>query len=225
MELAEIVKDVYHVRSDTKQELGSAFLRFQEHYESPKFKGKIFTLPEFKKWYIANSENGKKTGKFTYFSDWDGFNIPSSVLKPFYEGKFDPLSRKEKAMLRTFEKVQSPKFYVIGTQIGADPSYLDHEVAHGLYFANEEYHGEARRVLEWMDQDARGAVGKYLSNLNAGYDESVFDDETQAYLIGDTLDIILEVGFEDEILAAHNELFPIFKHHYKKHPVRYKRLK
>jgi len=32
---------------DNQKELTTTFLRFQEHYESPKFRGKIFSLKEF----------------------------------------------------------------------------------------------------------------------------------------------------------------------------------
>ena len=84
---------------DTQHDLTSTFLRFQEHYESPRFKGEVFTLDEFQDWYIKNSPNGIETGKFTYHTDWNGFNIPSHILKPFYEGKFDPLSFDEQAIL------------------------------------------------------------------------------------------------------------------------------
>jgi len=97
-----------------KQEmLASTFLRFQEYYESPKFKGRIFRLEEYKKWYIKNSPQGQQTGKFTYYSDWNGFNIPSVVLKPFYEGKFNPLSQSEKELLKMFQN-KKEKFYIIG---------------------------------------------------------------------------------------------------------------
>jgi len=56
-------------------------LRFEEYYESPRFKGRIFTFDEYRKWYVKNSPKGKKTGRFTYYSDWSGFNIPSYALK------------------------------------------------------------------------------------------------------------------------------------------------
>lgn len=69
---------------ENQKELASTFVRFQEHYESPEFAGKTFSLEEFKEWYIKNSEKGRETGEFTYYEDWSGFNIPSYVMRPFY---------------------------------------------------------------------------------------------------------------------------------------------
>jgi hypothetical protein len=93
----QILVDRIHLLTfDNQIDLTSTFLRFQEHYESPFFKGKYFTLDEFKEWYIKTSPNGKKSGKFTYYTDWGGFNIPSYILKPFYNGAFNPLSENEK---------------------------------------------------------------------------------------------------------------------------------
>jgi hypothetical protein len=77
---------------DNQYDLASTFLRFQEHYESPEFAGKVFTLDEYKNWYINHSPRASKDGVFTYYEDWNGFNIPSKILKPFYGGKFSPLS-------------------------------------------------------------------------------------------------------------------------------------
>ncbi len=97
----------------TQIEIASTFLRFQEHYESQEFKGKIFSLEEFKRWYVQNSPKGKASGEFTYYQDWAGFNIPSYVLSPFYRGEFDPLSEQEAVILRMFRNEQEP-FYIIG---------------------------------------------------------------------------------------------------------------
>jgi len=87
----------------TQRDVTLTLLRFQEHYESPKFRGKIFSLEEFKRWYVANSPNGIKTGEFTYYTDWNGFNIPSYVLQPFRDGKFNPLSEQERKFLDIFK--------------------------------------------------------------------------------------------------------------------------
>jgi hypothetical protein len=78
---------VYLLRSKTQYELASTFLRIQEHYESPFFSGKIFSLEQYMDWCAA------RTGSFTYYEDSSGFSVPSSALQPFYEGKVDPLLR------------------------------------------------------------------------------------------------------------------------------------
>ncbi|HVY01919.1 MAG TPA: hypothetical protein VHA12_04110, partial [Candidatus Nanoarchaeia archaeon] len=102
MKLREIYPNIFHIQFSTRLLLTSTFLRFQEHYESPKFRGKIFSLEEYKKWYISNSPKGKETGKFTYYEDWSGFNIPGHVLEPFFQGKFDPLSLEEQHFIKLF---------------------------------------------------------------------------------------------------------------------------
>src|SRR3989344_6355802 len=89
-----LTKDIILLHFKTQYQMASTFLRFQEHHESLKFAGEIFTLKEFKQWYT------KFKGKFTYYKEWDGFNIPKTVLRKFYAGEFDPLSKKEKTLLK-----------------------------------------------------------------------------------------------------------------------------
>ena len=101
-----------------------AILRIQEHYESSRFRSRVFTLEEYMDWYA------ERFGAFTYFEDWSGFNVPSTAFEPFYEGRFDPLSEKERRLLRLFERERAP-FYVIGITSDDD---LQHELAHALYF-------------------------------------------------------------------------------------------
>jgi hypothetical protein len=39
------------LKARSQQELGRTFLRFQEHYESPEWKGKVFTIGQIRAWY------------------------------------------------------------------------------------------------------------------------------------------------------------------------------
>jgi len=165
---------------DTKKDIASTFLRFQEYYESPKFRGKIFSLEEFKEWYTKNSPNGKKTGTFTYYLDWGSFNIPSYVLKRFYAGDFNPLSAQEKKFLKLFKNEQEP-FYIIG--INREAKYLDqklkHEIAHGLFYTSNDYKKEVHKILSVFDIEPI----KQELRKEMGYHEKVLDDEVQAYSI------------------------------------------
>src|SRR3989344_8739370 len=179
--LTEIFDNIFHLHFPTQQELASTFLRFHDHYESPQFKGKIFTLDEFERWYIANSPGGKSMGKCTYAEDWSGFNIPSHILNPFYEGSFDPLSESEVAFLELFKDKKETKFYVIGS-FGEEQECLNHEIAHALYYTQPEYKARVLEVLTAMDLEDRNTIAAAL--LEMGYDESVLDDEIQAY-VGD----------------------------------------
>src|SRR3972149_11672005 len=101
MELERITEDIFSLSFNSQVEMSSAFLRFSEHYESPEFRGKIFTVEEFKQWYIQDAiKRGWQTKqKFTYCTSWEGFMVPSETLQPFYEGKFNPLSVQEQKFL------------------------------------------------------------------------------------------------------------------------------
>ena len=57
----KIGNNIYLLMFENQFELCSTMLRFQEYYESPKFKNKIFTLEEYKKWYSKGNK------KFTYY--------------------------------------------------------------------------------------------------------------------------------------------------------------
>lgn len=213
MNFEEVTKNVFHINFSSRYELTSTFLRFQEHFESPEFMGKMFTLNEYKKWYIPNSPKGKKTGKFTYFSDWGGFNIPSIILKPFYEGEFNPLSRKEKKLLNLFKHKKGKKFYIIGTFGNLKIHTLKHEIAHGLFYTNEEYKKEVLGILKKIDKELRNKINNFLSN-SGGYHHSVWLDETHAYLISD-YEKLKKAGINiPSLLKFSKELNKIFKKYY-----------
>ncbi len=214
MDITEILTDIYHLNFPTQQGLASTFLRFQEHYESPQFREKIFSLDEFQRWYTANSSNGRKTGKFTYYDDWEGFNFPSYVLDPFYRGRFDPLSKLEQLFLEHFEDKAETKFYVIGTF--GDSRALEHEIAHGLFYIDEGYKTKALRILASMNQKDRTKISNYLRN-GAGYHNEVIDDEMHAYLATDKNYFTDESLTIKNLSTIHHQLRKIFDKHFKKH--------
>ncbi|VVB82491.1 Uncharacterised protein [uncultured archaeon] len=199
---------IHLITTDTERYLASTFLRFQEYYESPKFKGKIFTLDEFKEWYIKNSMGGEKTGKFTYYDDWEGFNIPSYVLNPFYSGKFNPLSDKEKRFLELFEK-EKEKFYVIGVNketktLGAD---LTHEIAHGLFYTDKDYREEILNVLSRYNLEKLKTELKEMK-----YHRDVLEDECHAY----SINAVKKRGLKTKIpKGLSTQLREIYKEHLK----------
>lgn len=155
----------------------STLVRIAEYFESPEFKGKTFTLQEFKRWYMK-SQNKKW---FTYYKDWSGYNIPSKELKPFFEGKFDPLNWKEKQFLRIFNNAKG-RFYIIATyrRDKTEQETVNHETAHGMFWMEKEYR---QKVKEYLN-------GKDLTELTSkllkmGYAEKVLPDEINAYLSHD----------------------------------------
>ena len=196
----KIAKGIYLLRFKTQYQLAATFLRVQEYYDSPRFHGRIFSLEEFMDWYA------QRYGNFTYYEDWSGFNVPSSALKPFYEGKFDPLSEKEKELLRLFRGLRE-RFYVIGI-CGSDArDSLTHELAHALYFIDDCYRKAVQKAM-------RGHKTKKLARqiAGAGYANHVIPDEIHAYLISPSG----ELGAVSALKPLQRKLRALFRQHSKK---------
>jgi len=169
-----IKKQIIHLKFDTQADLCKTFLRFQEYYESPKFKNKYFTLNEIKIDYKGNTNK-----KFTYYTDWVGFNIPSKILKPFREGKFGELSTREKSFLKIFDYFKG-KYYIIGTCVDDDEYTitLNHELVHAVYYLNSEYRKKVKKIIS--EYPFVNSLKTYLEHR--GYHKSTFHDEINAYL-------------------------------------------
>jgi len=199
MRKTEILRNVFLLIFESQYELAATFLRFQEYYESPKFKGKAFSLEEYMDWYA------KENGNFTYYQDWSGFNVPSSALTPFHAGRFKPLSKKEQKLLKLFPKSRQ-RFYLIGLQAsdGVPTSEtFQHELAHALFFIDPKY---KRTVLELLEKQNTTRTEREL--IAAGYHPSVALDEIQAYLIAGIDDI--DVHFSKSLRRLGEKFRSIF---------------
>jgi len=190
---SEILKNIFLLEFETQLELASTFLRLQEYYESPQFKGKIFTLNEYKDWYT------KEKGKFSYYTDWGGFNIPSSIITSFTQGLFNPLSDKETNLINLFKEVPHP-FYIIGIHKELEShhkdKYLKHETAHGLYYTNSKYREKVENILSQYDL----VDFKNWLKSTGGYHEEVLDDECHAYAIAGSSK--LDIKLPEEMIRA-----------------------
>jgi len=201
---------IYLVTMETRHLLSSTFMRFQEHYESPEFRRKIFTREEYEDWYVVEGCSRKKKA-FTYYQDWRGFNVPSWVLTPFLEGKFSPLTEKEKRLISAFQAIEG-SFYIIGVsvEVGNDPSFVKHEFVHGLYFTSPEYKEKVNVVLERYDT-TRFDIG--LQKL--GYAREVWSDEINAYCTTGLGKSLSKAGNIDKeaVKPLQAELRALFKDH------------
>ena len=177
--LSEIHKDIFHLKFDDQLELNSHFLRFQEYYESPKFRDVPFELIDYIKWYAA--DNG---GDFTYFTDWSGFNVPAYKIKECYDVIPDKNSQDEFMYLiakKISKASKSGRAYLIGTTTDSKESTVRHEIAHGLFHVDKNYMNEMMSTLGCINHlkiflDLRNWV------ISMGYAENVIEDEMQAYL-------------------------------------------
>ena len=172
-EVKKITDHITHLEYMCKRTTATAFMRFQEHYEGPYFRGKVFTIGQYKDWY--SRENGGNT----YEHDWGGFNIPDYVLSPFIKGLFDPLTEAEKEIVELF-RYRTDKFYVIGTGVGEENS-IDHEICHALYYTVPKY---KIAVDEALDEWDLTEIEDWLKNH--GYCEEVLQDECHAYISADS---------------------------------------
>ena len=186
---------IYLLKFDNQREMAKTLLRFQEYYECPVHKGKIFTLEEYKKWY--KKEN---SGRFSYYKDWDGFNFPSRVLKPFYDGKFDPLSKEEKKILHLFRNAKG-NYYIIAVagKKHEHKHVLKHELAHSLFYVNPKYKKKVLGVIKEYEGELEHVKNEILSRL--GYSEEVLEDEIHAYSVSlfNELKSDMPAGFRKKI--------------------------
>lgn len=169
--MTDIAGRIFCIRLPTNHLLASTFLRFQEHYESAEFRGRVFTWEEFMDWYAH------EYGEFTYLSDWCGFNLPDTAFDAFRRGDFDPLTRKERLLLDAVADCERP-FYVIGV-VSGESDVLVHEFAHALFYLDETYRGQVRDTLSRYDLSA---ASRHLLKTE-GYGANVLDDELNAYLL------------------------------------------
>lgn len=194
---------IYLVESKTRLDLAGTFMRFQEFYESPVFRGKVFSVDEFAAWYA------KEHGNFSYYQDWAGFNIPSWVLRPFIAGDFNPLTDKESSFIEFFNDVRGD-FYVIGIT-KEDPEWFDtlkHELVHGAFFYNPEYRQDVLScILDLKPEPAKNSLEKM------GYGKNVIDDETNAYLLTEPQTLKDKINIFDG-KKIQTKLDGIFKKHF-----------
>ena len=190
------------VWADSQSELGNAFMRFQEYYESPNldFKNKIFTCGQVRAWY------SETYGADSYHHDWSGFNFPSTVLVPFKQGLFDPLTQEEQWLLELF-KYRHDNFYIIGAQTYA---VLRHELAHALYSHDKKYAAQINAILD-KNKSKIKATRKYI--LDKGYHEDVINDELQAYITDNDDEFIIKYT-DKNIISQINRVYQKFERIY-----------
>ena len=170
----KVFESIFLLEFVTQYELAATFLRFQEYYESRRFHGRVFSLEDYMDWYASTY------GSFAYYEEWDGFNIPSLVLRPFREGKFDPLLKKERQLLKLFEN-EVENFYIIGlckSPSGSRPSGFKHELSHALFHLSSNYKSEVLAALRRFDTSR---LTKALWEM--GYCRKALKDEVHAYVL------------------------------------------
>src|SRR3989344_945532 len=194
--------NIYLIESRTRQDLAVAFMRFQEYYESPEFKGRVFSVDDFAHWYT------RKFGSFSYSGDWYGFNIPGTVLAPFKNGDFNPLTASERRLIDFCSGVDGNS-YIIGATPSAEffKETVQHEFVHGAFYTNVEY---KREVVSCVNDFNIHTVRNGL--LKMGYCDDVVIDETNAYVLvePDTIQEYSSLGSTKKLREQLDKIFAKF---------------
>jgi len=179
--LTQITSKIFHIRFRHQYWLCRTLMRMQEYAEHPFFRGQVFTADQFYEWTTA------RDGSFSYYTQWAGFNIPSKVFEPFWNGDFDPLSLEEQAVLDLFRNIPHP-FYLVGTYEGrqATRQVLRHELAHALFYLDLNYQSSISQIIQ---ENEAGLSPMFEMVQRLGYHPDCFLDEIQAYLVADTFSL------------------------------------
>jgi hypothetical protein len=176
--IKQIFPRLFHIEFPNQYIITSTFMRMQEFYESPyeNIKGNYFSLEEFMDTYAEHQ------GNFTYTTDWNGFNVPGNIVVEFFEVFGYRMLNKEIKFLNLLRDnidkkflTTNKKFYLIGS-VANNKVTMNHEIAHGLFYLNEDYRKETLKLNAEKD-----LAGYKKDLLNMGYCEEVLDDEIQAF--------------------------------------------
>lgn len=221
-ELKQIGKKIFQLSFENPYDLAMHFLRATEYFEcpNPDFHKKNFEILEFMDWYTHK----ERDTAFNYQNDWDGFNLSYDQLDIIYgTGKdlIPDLNMYDERMdaLHTFLSEMSDfKYYLIGAK-SKDKSTIKHEIAHALYYLDEEYRVGVQCCLanlEGEHLEEFEEIKKHLIYLGYVDEEEILLDEMQAYMATDSK-FHISVGFSKEILKeCTKEITKLFKESCKK---------
>ena len=190
LKIKEVAEGILHVSARTQYELASTFLRVQEYYESPygQIRGQYFDHEQYMD-ICAYGEKRSVANRvvFSYLEDWNGFNVPGHVFEEWASLFAEHyLWDKEKELIeRVFEKQNTTKFYVIGTNDEGHVGDFDHELSHAWYYLSDEYKEMMTKKISRLSKTAYKQLKENI--MNDGYDSGVVDDEMVAYLATNTM--------------------------------------
>lgn len=178
------------------------FLRVSESVEDSNFADQVLSLEAFRELY---SKQGADLN-FTYAEDWAGFNLTSESIEETYRKGVPDLNKWDRlfSSIYTMCRAQYPagKFSIIGISRefeDLDPTLYPHELAHALYYTNEEYRSKVDKEFNKVPDKPKELILQILSGW--GYSNNTLVDELHAYLA---------TGFKDlsefEILDSYENL-------------------
>jgi hypothetical protein len=186
--VVEVKPRIYCVTVDDDYDRAMLFCRYQEFYESPykKFRGKPFTWME----YMRHYKTAWKKGVFTYPEDWSGYNIPSNMLQQAHhifcrDTEYDLIMNDIywHCVEDSTEKNDGRQtdWYLIGAS-SKDLKTMDHEIAHGLYYTNDDYKKSVSKLIKQIEPNHYEKLKKKLIKMGYVDDKKIIDDEINAFM-------------------------------------------
>lgn len=202
---------LFELRFDDQYEMCMTFLRYQEHYESPRFAGRKFTLAQYMSWYVKDQS---KDGSFSYPQDWGGFNLPVDVIKRVRDLGIDDPNHYDDLMHYVYTTIsaQCDGAYLIG--VTGDGDLDGHEMTHAMFTIDDNYRATVLSTLdEWpaLVDDLKRII------LDNGYAEVTVLDEINAYIttgdhgfFEDLKDDVAYQSLKIELDSLRNKHYPDF---------------
>lgn len=187
-EVREIKPHIFGVSIKDNYQRTMLFCRYQEFYESPykEIRNKFFTWEKF---MMVYKDKWKKK-LFTYPEDWSGFNIPSNIIEKALnvfngdKGPYDEIMNNIWDHCESYPlRFQQPKsnWYLIGAD-GFKSKTMDHEIAHGLYYTNNNYKKYCDYLISEIKPKHYEKLRKKLVKMGYVNEKKIIDDEIQAFM-------------------------------------------
>ena len=206
IELYNCGKHIWTIKINDQQSRAMVFLRSQEYFESPfdKIVGKQFKISD----YIDIYKEQNKKQEFSYGADWEGFNIPSTILEEcMFNIPSDEMNNYDKIMLSiiaTIKNHEKDRYYLLGVDT-LDKTVLEHEFAHAMYFTIPEYKIEMDELTIKCENNIKKEISIILNNM--GYIDQVFNDEFQSYMSTGLLELMLDIKNINTWEEKYREIF------------------
>jgi hypothetical protein len=135
-------------------------------------------------------KNSWKKRTFTYPDDWAGYNIPSNVLQQAHhifckDTEYDLIMNdiywycaKDSMEKNDGRQVD---WYLIGAS-SKDLETMDHEIAHGIYFTNNEYKKSVTKLIKKIKSTHYDKLKKKLIKMGYVDDKKIINDEINAFM-------------------------------------------
>lgn len=163
------------VTASTPAELGRMFLRPQEFYESPRYRGRFFTHEQFKRYYKRHWGRGA----FSYYRDFQGYNMPGEVFLDWQKAFASTETEEEQKLLNLLGALPN-RFYLIGA-LERDVSTVKHELSHAFYHLFRDYREMTTAALYSQRRPEFGRLRDKLRKTM--YRNEVLDDECVSYIL------------------------------------------